>query len=149
MALMCKLYQNNNEKSSAYNKWFARTSMLDTMDLNAMADVIESNCTVKRADILAVLSEMVVTMKQALQDSKRVKLDHFGTFKMSISTIAANSPQEFNLVQNLRTIRVLFQPEVKKNLDGRTRVFTTGTKLELLPESKALRGDKLESASNE
>ena len=139
MALMCKLYQNRDEKSLFYNKWYARATMLDTMDINGMAEVIEANCSMKRSDILAVLSEMVVTMKQALQDSKRVKLDRFGTFKLAISTSAANSATEFNFGQNVKNIRVLFQPELKKTQDGNTRAFATGTKLELLPESKALK----------
>ena len=136
---MCKLYQNRDEKSLFYNKWYARAAMLDTMDINGMAEMIEANCSVKRSDILAVLSEMVVTMKQALQDSKRVKLDRFGTFKLAISTSPANSAAEFNFGQNVKNIRVLFQPELKKTKDGNTRALTTGTKLELLPESKALK----------
>ena len=41
---------------------------------------LQRNCTVKKADILAVLDELVETMRDQLQDSKRVKLDGFGSF---------------------------------------------------------------------
>ena len=74
---------------------------------------IEASCTVKRADVLAVISELVVVMKQALQDSKRVKLDGFGSFKLGLSTSPSDTAKGFTAAKNVKDIHVLFQPEVR------------------------------------
>ena len=110
MAVQYRLYQNNNSRSGQYQKWYARAVMIDTVDTNALAEQIEANCTVKRADVLAVISELVVVMKQALQDSKRVKLDNFGSFKLGLTTAPSDTAKDFTAAQNVKDVHVLFQP---------------------------------------
>ena len=96
MAVQYRLYQNNNSRSNQYKKWYARAVMIDTVDTDRLAEQIEANCTVKRADVLAVLSELVVVMKQELQNSKRVKLNSFGSFKLALTTGPASTAKEFS-----------------------------------------------------
>ncbi|HRN16029.1 MAG TPA: HU family DNA-binding protein [Xylanibacter oryzae] len=45
---------------------------------------IQANYSLKESDVLEVFSELVCTMKLLLQDSQRVQLDGFGTFKNSL-----------------------------------------------------------------
>ena len=59
MALIFKFRQNKDKtKPKAYKKWFARAVHTETVGIRALADVMQENCTVKRSDILAVLSEL-------------------------------------------------------------------------------------------
>ncbi len=136
MAVHYRLYQNKNKKSTFFNKWYGRTVMLDTVTTDQLADTIEANCTVKRADILAVISELVVTMKKELQDSKRVVLDRFGAFKLGISTSPSDTVREFSVGQNLKNIHIVFQPEMKVAKDGRrVKAFLEGCKVAELPKN--------------
>lgn len=136
MAVQYRLYQNNNARSQQYKKWYARAVMIDTVDTNKLAEQIEANCTVKRADVLAVLSELVVVMKQELQNSKRVKLDHFGTFKLGLTTGPSDTAKEFSSTHNVKDIHVLFQPELHIDKSGkRTRSFIDGCKVSELPKN--------------
>ena len=129
MAVHYRLYQNKNKKSTFFNKWYGRTVVLDTV-------TTEANCTVKRADILAVISELVVTMKKELQDSKRVVLDRFGAFKLGISTSPSDTVREFSVGQNLKNIHIVFQPEMKVAKDGRReKAFLEGCKVAELPKN--------------
>lgn len=146
MAVRYRLYQNKNKKSMSFNKWYGRAVVLDTVTTDQLADTIEANCTVKRSDILAVLSELVVTMKKELQDSKKVKLDRFGSFKLGISTSPSDTVKDFGVSQNLRDIHVVFQPEVKISKEGRrVKAFLDGCKVAELPKNTVL-GEGSEAA---
>lgn len=72
MAVFYKLYQENREGSANKGKWYARAVHTGTVTIDDLADEMQANCTVKRADIVAVLSELVETMQKHLQMSHRV-----------------------------------------------------------------------------
>ena len=134
MAVFYRLMQNNNSESTGYKKWYGRAVSIGTVTTDDLADTIEANCTVKRADILAVLSELVVTMKAELQNSKRVKLDRFGSFKLGISTTGSADARDFGVKQNVKGVHVLFQPELRIDTTGRrARTFLDGCKVAELP----------------
>ncbi len=136
MAVQFRVYKNNNSRSGQFGKYYARAVMIDTVDTDKLAETIEANCTVKRADVLAVLSELVVVMRQALQDSKRVKLDNFGSFKLGLTTGPSDTAKDFSVAKNVKDIHVLFQPEVRIDKDGRrTRSFIEGCKVAELPKN--------------
>ena len=117
MAVKYKLYQENRKNSKYQGKWYGRAVHEDTVGIDELADIMQANCTVKRADILAVISELVETMKTQLQNSMRVKLDRFGSFKIGLNTSPADSAKDFTPQKNV------------KRLGTRTRSFLTGTKL--------------------
>lgn len=138
MAVHYRLYQNNNSRSAQYKKWYARAVMTETVGIDRLADTIEANCTVKRADVLAVLSELVVAMKHELQNSKRVKLDSFGSFKLGISTSPSETAKDFTSGGNVKGVHVLFQPEVRIGSDGRrTKFLIDGCRVTELPKNDA------------
>ena len=78
-----KLIQNKNEEMpKAFNKWYARPVVTETIDLDYIAERIQRNSTAKKSDAKAVLTEMVEVITDALQSSQRVKIDGFGAFKV-------------------------------------------------------------------
>ena len=75
-------------------------------------------------------------MKQALQDSKRVKLDNFGSFKLGLTTAPSDTAKDFTAAQNVKDVHVLFQPQVRIGKDGRrTRTFLDWCKVAELPKN--------------
>ncbi len=134
MAVLYRLYQNNRTDSDQYKKWYGRSVAIDKVTTDQLAEEIEANCTVKRADILAVLSELVVVMKRELQNSKRVCLDRFGAFKIGVSTKPAETAKDFNVKDNVKGIHIIFQPELHIDATGRrVRSFLDGCKVAELP----------------
>jgi predicted histone-like DNA-binding protein len=110
------------------------TSCINTRQL---AEIMQRNCTVKKADILAVLDELVETMRDQLQDSKRVKLDGFGSFKIGISSKGARSAKAFTVADNIKGMHIVFTPERSTDSAGnRIKQFLQGAKCEELPENK-------------
>ena len=122
MPLLYKLQKNNNTKSAAYGKWYAKAQHVGTVDIDKLAKIMQRNCTVKESDIRAVLVELVETMRDQLQDSKRVKLDGLGCFKLGLQSEGVNEAYEFNAGQNVKNIRVNFQPETKIELYNGKRI---------------------------
>lgn len=129
MAINYKLYKANR-KDKFNGKWYARAQHNGTVGTSQLAEIIQQNCTVKKSDVVAVLTELVEVMTTQLQNSQRVKLDGFGSFKIGMATTPADSAKLFSVSKNVKSVHVLFQPEVKISADGsRTRTFLSGLKL--------------------
>lgn len=129
MSVFYKLYQDNRNNSSKKGQWYARAVTTDTVTTDDLADIMQNNCTVKRSDILAVISELVETMKTEMQNSRRVKLDRFGTFKIGLSSKPSPTVKDFNAAKNIHNLHVLFQPELKIDKNHkRNKQFLTGLK---------------------
>ena len=108
-----------------------------TVDTDALAEIMQRNCTVKKSDIVAVITELIETMQDQLQDSKRVKLNGFGSFKIGMSGEGANTLDEFSAGKNIRDLHVLFQPEVKMDGNGvRQKTFITGCTVQEVPNGE-------------
>ncbi len=136
MAVFYKLYQETRKTSKNNGKWYARAAHTGTVTIDDLAAEIEQSCTATRADILAVLSELVVCMTRHLQLSHRVKLDRLGTFKLGIRTTCSDTVKEFSAANNVKSVHVLFQPETKVEKDKtRVKALINGCKVKELPKN--------------
>lgn len=127
MSVLYRLSQVTSPKAKGYGKWYPRAVITQTVDTDALATIMQRNCTLKKADIVAVISELIETMADQLQDSKRVKLNGFGSFKIGIHGEGADSAADFSIGKNIKGLHVLFQPEVKKDGSGvMQKTFITG-----------------------
>ena len=120
MAVIYKIYKNNNKKNAGFGKFYARAMHNGTTNLDDIAAIIERNCSMKKSDVKAVLTELVMTAQ--IQDSKRVKLDGLGSFKIGISTKGAESAAAFNPAKHIKNMRVIFMPEVHVERDSRKHI---------------------------
>ena len=143
MAVLYKWRQEKRTKSKFKGQWYARSIAIDTVNTAALADIMQQNCTVKKSDILAVIAELVEVMKQQLQDSKNVRLDGFGTFRIGLKTKPAVSPEEFNASKNVVGTHILFRPITRVNKDkSRSRVFLDGCRVQELPANAVMKKQK-------
>ena len=136
MAVFYRLSQVTSPKQKGYGKWYPRAVMTNTVDTDALATIMQRNCTMKKSDILAVISELIETMQDQLQDSKRVKLTVFGTFKIGMSSTGADKASEFEARKHIKGLHVLFMPEVKTDSEGqRQKTFITGCSVQEAPKN--------------
>ncbi len=135
MAVQYRMYQNMNPENAGYKKWYARAVWMGTKTIDDLAKVIEGRCTVTRGDILAVISELVVAMKEELQNSNRVKIRDLGTFKLGMSCSPSDTLKGFSAVRNVKSVHVLFQPEVKVSAGMRNKPMLEGVSLAALPKN--------------
>ena len=121
MAVNYKMYQDNRKESKTKGKWFARATHSGVVETKQLAASIERNSSMKQSDVQAVLIELTEVMTDMLQNSMRVKINGLGSFKIGISTRAADTQKEFSLAKNLRNIHVIFQPEMTVDRAGKVR----------------------------
>ena len=91
MSVFYRLHQDQSTGTKRSGKWYARAVPMAVVDTRKLAEIVQRNCTVKLSDVLAVIAELVETMRDQLQDSKRVKLDGFGSFKIGIESKGAQT----------------------------------------------------------
>ena len=135
MAVKYKLYQDNRKESKNKGMWYARAIVSGMLDTKKIAQMIQTNVSVKKSDVLAVLDELVEVMTIWLGEGYRVKLDGFGSFKIALNSKAADSREEFSVRKNITGLRMVFNPEVRIGQDGhRSKSFIEGCTLsELTP----------------
>ena len=102
------------------SKWFA-TAVYDQhfIETEQLADFIQTQASVKKSDIKAVLDELGSAMKHFFELGQKVKLDGIGIFKVGFSSIGATIKDDCG-AQNITTRRVLFQPETERVVVGQT-----------------------------
>lgn len=110
MAILYRLYQDNRTNSLHPGKWYAKAVHQNIVGLDAVADRIQRNCSMKKSDVLAVLTELVEVMKDELQRSNIVKLEGFGQFKVGIRTKPASSAADFSPTKHVSGYRINFLP---------------------------------------
>ena len=134
MSVFYRLHQDKSKNTVRSGKWYARAVPTAVINTRQLAEIMQRNCTIKKSDILAVLDELVETMRDQMQDSKRVKLDGFGSFKIGISSLGAESAKDFTASGNIRSMHVVFTPERSTDSSGnRIKQFLQGAKAEELP----------------
>ena len=120
MSQKFKKLQNKNDESTAYGKWFA-TAVYDQRFITTeeLAEFIQTQASVKKSDIKAVLDELGGALKHFFELGQKVKLDGIGIFKVGFSSIGAATKDSCGAA-NITTRRVLFQPESERIVVGQT-----------------------------
>ena len=98
-----KKYQNNQEGSDNYKKWYARAVAEDTVDLDKLAEHMSKHHTpYSQGCIRGVLRDMVDCVKELVLDGKNVKIDDLAIFSVGINTIGAKTAEEFTPAANIK-----------------------------------------------
>ena len=113
MSVFFRLHQDQSVGTKKSGKWYARAVPMATINTRQLAEIIQRNCTVKKSDVLAVLDELVETMREQMQDSKRVKLDGFGSFKIGLNSKGARTAKSFTVADHIEGMHVLSLPHKK------------------------------------
>lgn len=152
MTVFIKKYQNKNEKmEKQYRKWYGRTVIIDNVQIEQLADEIQDNCTVKRSDILAVLSELGPAIKKELQRSMKVSLPYLGSFKLAVHSTGVDDAEEFDVQRHIKSLFVKFIPELKVENKHRLSDLVKGARMAELPKNivkKDLDADSTDNTDN-
>jgi len=113
--------QNKNSHSLAYRKYFTKAvydnSFIETEQL---AEFIQTQASVKKSDIKAVLDELGGAMKHFFEMGQKIRLDGIGIFKVGFSSIGVAKLEDCG-AQTITTRRILFQPEVTRMVVGQEK----------------------------
>ena len=90
-------------------KFYMRAHATEYIGVTEISKRIEKECTVTRADVMAVLTALEDVIADAISQGQVIKLGELGTFKLSISSKGAEDEKNVNgsLVTGQR---ILFRP---------------------------------------
>lgn len=130
-----RLVQDKSSNPKKSGKWYAKAVVTETIELDDLSTRIQANCTAKKSDVQAVLSELIEVMATELQNGRRVKLNGFGAFKVGLTSRGAESKDKFEVQKHIKGLHIIFQPHTKKTPEGkRTKVFLDGARMKQYQE---------------
>lgn len=132
MAVLFKIYQGTNSHVGTAGKWYARAAVMNSVGIDELAEAIQEKCTVHAADVIAVIKALISEMTRNLQDSKRVVLDGFGSFKVGLSSEGADTVKDFKVSKNITGMHVIFQPAATydRSTKKHTKTLLKGAELQ-------------------
>ena len=116
-----KSQNKNSHNVQSYGKYYA-TAVYDNhfIGTEELADFIQSQASVKKSDIKAVLDELGAAMKHYFELGQKVKLDGIGIMKVGFSSIGVARIEDCTSA-TITTRRVLFQPETERVVVGQEK----------------------------
>ena len=110
MAIKYRLYQSTQE-GPTNGKWYARAVVDEVVETDDLAELIQRNCSVKRSDVKAVLTELSEVMRDQLLAGNRVKIEGLGSFKVGFTSKPAATRAEWVPTTHVSGTHINFQPE--------------------------------------
>ena len=101
--------KKNPRDITADPKFYAFAKSGGRSDTNAVAKTINSISTVSSVDTAAVLEAFLTVVPDKLAEGNIVELGDFGTFRVSISSEGAATPEEVT-ARSITDTRVIFTP---------------------------------------
>ena len=120
MSQKFKKLQNKNDESTAYGKWYA-TAVYDQhfIETEQLAEFIQTQASVKKSDIKAVLDELGGALKHFFELGQKIRLDGIGIFRVGFSSIGTATKDDCG-AQTISKRRVIFIPESSRVVVGQT-----------------------------
>ena len=103
-----KLYQNNNQNSGAYQKWYPRVVTEETIGLDELAEHMAShNTPFSKGAIKGILTDAVVCTKELLLLGKNVKYPDLAIFSIGLKVKeGADKKEDFTVTKNIEGLRL-------------------------------------------
>ena len=120
MSVKLKSVQKVNPQNvEAPQKYYAQAVSTGRSDMNRLARLIAMQCTVNRADCLAVLSALQDNVIMELEDGKIVELGELGVFQIGVKSIGHELALEVSS-HSVKKAKLNFRPgtELKKMINN-------------------------------
>ena len=124
--IIYEVYQNQNEHSRAFGKFYARVKYLESMNTRRLSNHIAEHGSIYTPDVVyGVMEKFRSCLIEMLLESKRVKIEGLGTFYATIecSKGGAVSKDKFNVQKNIEGLHIRFLPEQEQETNISSRQF--------------------------
>jgi hypothetical protein len=106
------LRQNNNDKNTAYGKWYPSAVRNSTLNLKGLAAHIQGHGSVYTRDLVeGVMLKFKDCLVELVSQGVGVKIDGLGTFYPTLEAKGATTPVSYDLSSNLVGVHIRFAPE--------------------------------------
>ncbi|SDS17453.1 DNA-binding protein, histone-like, putative [Polaribacter sp. KT25b] len=126
MVKIIPISKSNPQDRGAENKYYAQAVATGKTDLERLAYLVANQSTVREGDCYAVILSLIHNIVDELNQGRIVKLDKLGTFNISVSSNASDTPEAVS-ANLIKDVRIRFRPDqrIKNSLNINTMNFTT------------------------
>ena len=126
MVKIIPINKSNPQDRGAENKFYAQVVSTGKTDLERLAYLVANQSTVREGDCYAVILSLIHNIVDELNQGRIVKLDKLGTFNISVSSNASDTPEAVS-ANSVKDVRIRFRPDqrIKNSLNIKTMNFTT------------------------
>ena len=102
------LRQNNNEKSTAFGKYFAYPVIEETITLEGLAEHMSNhNTPFSKGAITGMLTDMVNCIKELLLEGKNVKIADLAIFSLGIKNNGGSDTEDdFSVSKHIKGVKL-------------------------------------------
>ena len=133
-----KVYQNNNQNSQAYNKWYPRVVTEETIGLDELAEHMAShNTPFSKGAIKGILTDAVVCTKELLLLGKNVKFPDLAIFSIGLKLKNGGAPtkDDFTVAKYIDGLRL------RARATGELKTSNLDTTIKRVDATKATASD--------
>ena len=111
MPVLVKVTKNNNEKTTAFGKWYGRVVSTKTMSYQELCKHMSEHNSVFGEDVcLGVANKLQNCMLEQLLEGKKVQFGELGTFYLSVKSSGTQKESDFSLGSNIQGLYLCFAP---------------------------------------
>ena len=124
--IIYEVYQNKNEHTAAYGKFYARVKNLESLNTRKLANHISEHGSIYTPDVVyGVLEKFRSCLIEMLLNSKKVKIEGLGTFYTTLECNkgGAVSKDKFNVNSHVKGLHIRFLPEQEQENNISSRQF--------------------------
>jgi predicted histone-like DNA-binding protein len=112
MAVKLKKIQRKNPQNLAQTKWYLTQEKTGTVGVQEIAREIEGRSALSLGDVQSVLSNLVEILPLFLKLGQTIKLEGFGSFRISVTSDGVEKAEELS-ARNVRGTKMVFLPSVE------------------------------------
>ncbi|MDR1383257.1 MAG: HU family DNA-binding protein [Planctomycetaceae bacterium] len=118
MTIKLKKIQRKNPQNPASVKWYLTQETAGNVGLQEIAKEIEGRSALSLGDVQSVLSNLMEVMPMFLKLGQSIKLEGFGSFRLSVTSDGTETAEELTARQ-VKGAKLMFLPsiELKRNLE--------------------------------
>jgi predicted histone-like DNA-binding protein len=118
MAVKLKKIQRKNPLNAALQKWYLTQEKAGTVGMAEIAKEIEGRSALSIGDVQSVLSNLVELLPVFLRLGQTIKLEGFGSFRVSVKSDGTATPDELN-AHHVKGVKLVFLPsrDLKRGLE--------------------------------
>ena len=124
--IIYEVYQNQNEQSSAFGKWYGRVKYLESLNTRRLSNHIAEHGSIYTPDVVyGVMEKFRSCLLEMLLNSKKVKIEGLGTFYTTLQCKkgGAVSKDKFNINSTIEGLHIRFLPEQEQEQNISSRQF--------------------------
>mgnify|MGYP002515555886 CR=1 FL=1 len=122
-------YVRQDNRRTGTGLWYGKAYIRGTLTFDQIAQQIQNNCSMKKSDVIAYLTELIEVMQQKLTQGYKVQLGDIGYFSVGLTSLGALSEKKWNAKEYLKSMHVVFKTvNVKVGDVGYTRAIWDGEK---------------------